>query len=279
MLASLNLFSLVKSKAQARMLALQSIMSNLSDIGFPVRHEGDVNDVIMSVLNHVGEVRCPRGFYLKFSDKSGAELYLQGNFDQELIGFNPHFAGKSKRKVGLTRVIEREASELDGGFHAWANPADENVENSGEYPFIFDVPDFRTIPELQFPQIVDIQLTAFASNDFKIFESEKDFNESQESEIKLASKSFVPTALLAFADSKDEKKNLNDVRPVGQFAGEIKAFELKTNSLTNAEFYWFLVETLGGEVDVVSDPKWIETEPKIGNIVSGQFWLSGRILD
>jgi hypothetical protein len=62
------------------------------------------------------------------------------------------------------------------------------------------------------------------------------------------------------------------------FAGEIKEFELKTNALTNAEFYWFLVETLGGEIDVVSDPKWIEKEPQIGGIVSGQFWLSGKII-
>ncbi|CAN5401441.1 hypothetical protein BH10ACI1_BH10ACI1_12000 [soil metagenome] len=251
-------------------------MSNLSDIGFPVRGEQDVNDVIMSVLGHVSEVRCPRGFYLKFSDKSGAELYLQGDSDQELIGFNPHFAGKSRRKVGLTRSIEREASELDGGFHAWANPSSEDVEISGEYPFVFDVPDFRTIPELQFPHTVEIQLTAFASNDFKIFGDEKEYDESQETEMKYASKSFVPTALLAFPDSEKEDADLKDVRPIGMFAGEIKAFELKTNTLTNEQFYWFLVETLGGEIDVVSDPKWLKKEPNVGGIVSGQFWLSGR---
>ena len=184
-------------------------MSNLSDIGFPVRHEQDVNDVIMSVLDHVSEVRCPNGFYLKFSDKSGAELYLQGNFEQELIGFNPHFAGKSRRTVALTQAIEREASELDGGFHAWANPSGDE----GEYPFVFDVPDFRTVPNLSLSQTVEIQLTAFASNDFKIFADEKAYDESQETEIKCASKSFVPTALLAFADSENEATNLNDVKP------------------------------------------------------------------
>ena len=253
-------------------------MSNLSDIGFPVRGEQDVNDVIMSVLDHVSEVRCPRGFYLKFSDKSGAEIYLQGDLEQELIGFNPHFAGKSRRQVGLTKVIEREASELDGGFHAWANPQNENNFESGDYPFVFDVPDFRTITELNLPKTVEIQLTAFASNDFKIFADEKDYDENQESEIKYSSKSFVPTALLAFPDSEKEMLNLNDVKPIGMFAGEIKEFELKTNTLTNTQFYWFLVETSGGEVDVVSDTKWIEKEPKIGGIVSGQFWLSGRII-
>ncbi|HMS41175.1 MAG TPA: hypothetical protein PKE69_13170, partial [Pyrinomonadaceae bacterium] len=174
-----------------------------------------------------------------------------------------------------TQAIEREASELDGGFHAWANPLTEDVEVSGEYPFVFDMPDFRTVPNLELPQIVEIQLTAFASNDFKIFASETEFDESQESEIKYASKSFVPSGLFT---PDAETKEIVPPRPIGIFAGEIKEFELKTNSLTNAEFYWFLVETLGGEVDVVSDPKWIETEPKIGEIVSGQFWLSGRLL-
>ncbi len=250
-------------------------MSNLSDIGFPVRHEGDVNDVIMSVLNHVGEVRCPRGFYLKFSDKSGAEIYLQGNFDQELIGFNPHYAGKSKRKVALTEAIEREASELDGGFRAWANPSDEANPESGEYTFVFDLPDFRTVPNLQLPQTVEIQLTAFASNDFKVFANEEEFYNSQEDELKIASKSFIPSGL--FTPDADAKE-IVPPRPIGIFAGEIKEVELKTNSLTNAEFYWFLVETLGGEIDIVSDPKWIEQAPKVGGIVSGQFWLSGRII-
>lgn len=252
-------------------------MSNLSDIGFPVRHEADVNEVIMSVLGQVSEVRCPRGFYLKFSDKSGAEIYLQGNHDQELIGFNPHFAGKSRRKVALTKAVEREASELDGGFHAWANPSDEANPESGDYPFVFDLPDFRTVPNLALPQTVEIQLTAFASNDFEMFADEKSYNESQESDLKYAAKSFVPTGLFAF-DAENETVDLSVVRPVGKFSGEIKEFELKTNSLTDAQFYWFLVETLGGEVDVVSDPKWLENEPQIGGIVSGQFWLSGRIL-
>lgn len=251
-------------------------MSNLSDIGFPVRHEQDVNEVIMSVLNHVSEIRCPRGFYLKFSDSSGAEIYLQGNREQELIGFNPHFAGKSRRKVGLTRAIEREASELDGGFHAWANPSSEDVENSGEYPFVFDLPDFRTVPEFNFPKIVEIQMTAFASNDFTVFDSEEDFYNSQEKEPQIASKSFIPSGL--FQPNKEMTETIPP-RPIGIFAGEIKDFELKTNTLTGAQFYWFLVETLGGETDVVSDPKWLTKEPKISGIVNGQFWISAQILN
>jgi len=249
-------------------------MSNLSDIGFPTRSEQDINDMISHVLELAETVPCPQGFYLKFADASGAEIWVQGNFEQELIGFNPHFAGKSRRRVGLTKAIERESSELDGGFHAWAEPGEDKIVDSGEYPFVFDVPDFRTIEKINFPQIREIQLTAFASNDFKIYKSEKDYYDAQDSEPKFASKSFIPSGLF----TPDEEAAASEPpRPIGIFAGEIKEFELKTNELSNEKFHWFLVETLGGEVDVVADAKLISIEPNIGGIVSGQFWLSGKI--
>lgn len=252
-------------------------MSNLSDIGFPTPDEQAVNDMIWHVIEMTSPIHTSHGIYLKFSDESGAEIYLQGNEAQELIGFNPHFAGKSRRKVGLTNKIERDSSELDGGFYGWANPSDKHFENSGEYPFVFDVPDFRTVEIADFPVIKEIQLTAFASNDFKMFSNEKDFSDSQESEAKNASKSFAANGLSALNET-DEVIELNEVRPIGMFTGEIKEFEMRTNKVSGEKFYWFLVETLGGEVDVVCDPKFVTQEPEIGGIVSGQFWLSGKIL-
>jgi hypothetical protein len=251
-------------------------MSNLSDIGFPTPDDQAVNEMIMHVLEHTKPLKTSHGFYLIYSDDSGAEIYLQGNFKEELVGFNPHFAGKSRRKVSLTKQIKRDSSELDGGFHAWANPA-ESAGESGEYPFVFDVPNFRVNEDMFFPQTVEIQLTAFASNDFKIFDGDEDYQKAQESELTYASKMFVPSGLFAF-DEKDGSIDLSVVRPVGTFAGEIKEFELKTNSLSGENFYALLIETLGGEVDVVVDPKFVTQEPKIGGIVSGQFWLSGKIL-
>jgi hypothetical protein len=249
-------------------------MSNLSDIGFPVRGEQDVNDVIMKVLKNVSEIPCPRGSYYKFADASGAAIYLQANASQELIGFNPHFEGKSRRTVCLTETIEKESSELDGAFHAWANPSEENNPESGEYPFVFDVPDFRVNADLSFPQNRQVQLTAFASNEFQVFASERDFYAQQDSELKFAAKSFVPTGLINF--------HIDNTQPplaFGVFTGEIKEFELKTNELTGEKFYWFLVDTLGGEIDVVADAKLVAAEPSVGGYLNGQFWLSGRLAE
>ncbi len=250
-------------------------MSNLSDIGFPVQNEQDVNVLITETIQYVESLKCPQGFYLRFADESGAEIYLQGNNEQELVGFNPHYAGKSRRKVSLEKLIERDSSELDGGFYAWANPKDFETD-TGDYTFVFDVPDFRLSSERRLPQVREIQLTAFASNDFKIFADEKEYSESQQDELKYASKSFVPSGLFAF-DAGDEKSDLNAARPIAIFAGIIKEFELKKNKLSSNNFYWFLVETLGGETDIVADVKLVSTEPQIGGVVSGQFWLSGKL--
>ncbi len=249
-------------------------MSNLSDIGFPVQNEQDVNVLITETIKYVESIRCPQGFYLRFSDESGAEIYLQGNVEQELIGFNPHFDGKSKRKVGLTKIVERDSSELDGGFQAWANPNDN--AKSGEYEFVFEVPDFRTIGEIDFPKISEIQLTAFASNDFKVFSNEVDFYYVQDAETQMLANSFFASGMFL---TRDNTEPIESPRPIGILSGEIKECELKTNKLSGENFYWFLVETLGGEVDVVADVKLVPNEPKIGGIVSGQFWLSGKLVN
>jgi hypothetical protein len=248
-------------------------MSNLSDIGFPVRGEQDVNDVIMKVLETVSEIPAARGAYYKFSDASGAAIYLQANASQELIGFNPHFEGKSRRTVCLTEAIEKESSELDGAFYAWANPSEENNPASGEYPFVFDVPDFRINTNLDFPRNYEVQLTAFASSEFGIFAAEQDYYDSQEAEVKFASKSFIPSGLF----NPEQAEPTQPPLAFAVFTGEIKEFELKTNELTGEKFYWFLVDTLGGEVDVVADPKLVTLEPNVGGYLNGQFWLSGRI--
>ncbi len=86
----------------------------------------------------------------------------------------------------------------------------------------------------------------------------------------------MPSGIFPF-DVEDESLDLNAVRPIAIFAGVIKEFELKKNALSGNNFYWFLVDTLGGETDVVADIKLVPIEPQIGGVVSGQFWLSGKL--
>ncbi|MEZ5345418.1 MAG: hypothetical protein R2681_07680 [Pyrinomonadaceae bacterium] len=254
-------------------------MSNLSDIGFPVKSDKDVNDILMKVMQELTQIPCPpRGFYYLFSDESGAELFLQADSAQDMIGFNPAFWGKSRRQIGLTKGIERDTSELDGAFYGWANPRNkENPGEAGEHQIVFDVPDFRLHEKIVLPKTADVQLTAFASNDFRIFESEDDYFDSQSGEKELPVRSFAASALFGLGQAEE---NAEEIPPQahGMISGEIKEFGIRTNGFTHQPFYWFLIETLGGEIDVVADPKFVTAEPAAGQIISGSFWISGKIL-
>lgn len=64
--------------------------------------------------------------------------------------------------------------------------------------------------------------------------------------------------------------------------GHVLETELKVNEKTGHSFYWALIDTLHGQMDVVVDPNCLKyykcNPPKVGGIIGGTFWLSGRIM-
>jgi hypothetical protein len=247
-------------------------MSNLSDIGFNVTTQEEFQQLLEKAYKSSNQIKIDEGAYSVFTDTSGAELFIQFNKKNELLGANPHYKGKSKRTVCLTNTVERLESELDGAFHCWADPMSENDPDSGAYPFVFDLPDFKTIGQIKFPRNFEIQLTAFAQ-ELSIYDNEKEYNDSQTTDPKFATQSFIPSGLFSFGEEKDP----NPPQATGVFTGIIKQYERKRNELTNEEFYWLLVDTLGGEVDIVADIRFFEKDPVLNGIVQGQFWLSGQL--
>ena len=249
-------------------------MSNFSNIGFNVETEEAFQELLAKAFQLSQPVKISEGSYSVFTDSSGAQLYIQFNDQNECIGANPYFQGKSKRTVCLTATVERTESELDGAFHCWADPSEENYPDSGAYPFVFDLPDFKTIAPIEFPKNLDIQLTAFA-HELSMYESEKAYAESQTSELKFAAQSFIPTGLFSSAEESDP----GPAQASGFFTGLIKQWEHKKNGMTGEAFSWLLVDTLGGEVDVVADSRYFENEPKINGVIQGEFCLSGRLIN
>lgn len=247
-------------------------MSNLSDIGFPTPDEQSVNQIIMQALEGAKVSECPAGLYLTFSDPSGAAIFLQGNFEQELIGFNPHFVGASRRSVMLTRKIERDSSPMDGGFFAEHVRGDDAADDFPSHGFVFDVPDFRAVDGDDFPRLAEIQLTAFGSNDFAVFANFGEYQDAQHSDFEVAVRMFAAVGF-GPGDADDSSP-----RPVAKLAGVVISSEKRTNQTTGADFHAILVDTLGGEIDVVIDPRYVTTDIVPGSIVSGTFWLSGRVV-
>jgi hypothetical protein len=247
--------------------------SHFSTIGLPVKSEDEFLDLARRVVDSATGFDCNEGRYLRWSSPGGAELWLQVDADNDFIGMNPHYAGAARISVGLTARVDRpRGSALDSAFHGWAAPI-ANDPQSGCYPFVFDVPDFQLHQDFHVPGRVEVQIAAFAQ-EVSLFESPEVYSASQEGAIKFASRSFIPSGLFNPPGKDPVPPEANAI-----FTGHVLDVAERWNELTENRFYWALVETLGGEFDVVIDPTLVDTVPKIGGVVSGSFWLSGRLLD
>lgn len=246
--------------------------SNFSTIGLRVASAEDINALVDRISPLAEELAAPSGAYFRWSDPSGAELWLQANANNELIGLNPHYAGRSAVRVGLTaRLPSTGPRELDGSFHAWADPKGD-APDSGCHPFVFDAPDYRLHDELSLPVLKEVQIAAFAS-EIVAFETVAACEASQTGKRKYASRSFIPSGLFTPAGDSTSPPKARAV-----FAGHVLAVEQKINVLTSRAFYWALVDTLGGAYDVVIDPSLLPAVPAVGGVIFGAFWLSGRII-
>ncbi|XOF32520.1 MAG: hypothetical protein ACL93V_10815 [Candidatus Electrothrix sp. YB6] len=248
--------------------------SDLSDIGFDVNNEEAFYELIEKAYGKATSIKADKGTYFLYSDSSGAELWIQISKANQLVGVTPYYKGTGRRTVCLSENVYRKENELDGAFYSWADPADKDDPESGVYPFVFDVPNHNSLGDVLLPQDIEIQLSAFAQ-EVRYYENEEKFEKQQKGEAKWASQSFVSSGLF-HPDEKSTPKKPPEA--FGIFSGIIKQTEKKKNELTGQEFQWMLVDTLGGEVDVLADLTFFNTEPKVGGVVQGQFWLTGQLL-
>ncbi|RMG40631.1 MAG: hypothetical protein D6732_03155 [Methanobacteriota archaeon] len=57
------------------------------------------------------------------SSECGAELWLQTDANNELVGMTPFFAGDARIRVRLVaRVARPDDTPLEGAFYGWAAP-------------------------------------------------------------------------------------------------------------------------------------------------------------
>jgi hypothetical protein len=246
--------------------------SHFSAIGLPVdSHDDFVAFAEQAALTaEVFGVRAGR--YLRWASPSGAELWLHLDRRGGLVSAQPHFSGPASVRVRLTgRVSQPDDTELEGSFHGWADPDSDELE-SGAYPFVFSAPDFQAYSDLAVPSVATVQIAAFA-HEVTVYASEEAYDEAQEGEVRFASRSFFPSG--TFMPLGEE----GPPQPFALFTGHVIGSGAGVNELSGFPFHWATVETLGGTYDVVLDPALLGEVPPVGVVLSGSFWLSGRLTE
>ena len=243
------------------------MVNHFSTVGIPVSSEADFMKYANLVFESGKKVKAPGGTYLLLKMGNGIELWGQLNTQGEMIGLNPHYEGTAVSTIRLLeRVEDPTDTVLDGRVHSEAEPG---KDGTFAYPFVFDMPNIAA-QKIKYPVIREVQLAAFA-HELSVYANEEEYNNGQETEAKFASEFFIPSGLFG-GDGEGGPSSM------GLFGGRVLAAEKLRNPYSDAYFYYAKVKTLGGEFDVVADPELVTEEIREGNIISGSFWLTGKLI-
>jgi len=247
--------------------------SQFSTIGFSITSGEDLAALATRVADRAERISTPRGDYLRWSPPSGEQLWLQISPAGDAMGMSAHFAGKSSIRIAVEAKVARPShTPLDGTFLAWANPP-AGAETGGDYPFAFDCPDAATHLTLPLPATVTAQMAAFAQ-ELSLYDSPGAYAASQAAAgATNASRSFIPSGLISPTGTP-----VTPPEPHALIAGHVLEASTQVNTVSGLPFVWALVESVGGTFDVVIDPALLARSPEPGDVLSGWFWLSGRLL-
>jgi hypothetical protein len=247
--------------------------TNWSDLGFQVQNGSELEGLARKCHQNGRASRCSQGLYIVWALGSGIEVWAQLNKREELIGLNPHFAGKTRLSAGLMERITRHGFPMDGGFRAVAQPYGSDPIR-GVFPFIFDVPDFLLQHELAVPAIHSVQLAAFAQQ-CALYLNEADMAaRTARMALTLTPHTFLPMGLRG-----ENGEPLAEPLPSAMFCGPVLDASLSTNPISKTQFWWLKVQSAAGEVDVVADAELLPRGARSGMLLQCTAWLSGRVMN
>ena len=245
--------------------------TNWSDLGFTAHSGADLETLARKCHQNGKAARCAQGMYIVWTLGQGIEVWAQLNPREELIGLNPHFAGKTRLSAGLTERVTRANLPMDGGFRVLAQPYGEDPIR-GAFAFVFDVPDFLLHAEVRLPAIRTVQLAAFAQQ-CALFQNDADFEaRTRRLAVKLTQETFLAVGLRG-----TDRELLAEPLPSAMFCGPVLDAARLGNPFSKAPFWWLKVRTAAGEVDVVADPELLPHGAHTDTILQCTAWLSGRL--
>ena len=234
--------------------------SHFPCIGIALKPRGLV-DLVDQVVGSGHRTTTPHGDYVSWNAGMGPEVwvYLDGMNFRDMA---PHFSGVSRIRCRLDKELHRENQDPQQvALQGWVGD---------DYPIVFDCPDYYVQGALSFPHECEVQFALFPEQ-VSAFGDKREFEESQrDRRMKFAPQSFTPSGLFVFGEGPPRSEVMA--------SGEVVSAKTMTNPLTQSQFVAVQFKTFGGVFDLVffGEEEWRRLRP--GNIIMGEFWISGRIL-
>ncbi|MDQ6650767.1 MAG: hypothetical protein M3Z02_11740 [Actinomycetota bacterium] len=195
-----------------------------------------------------------------WTDPSGARFSVQVSNEPALVGSRPSYAGRTRLPFRAVRWVREDTVVGD------VLAGDEVV-----YPLAVEIENPVAARRLDLAEVVAVAVTAFAEV-LTVHADETAFRTAQTAEPRFAAQSLVPSGLVS-ADGAPR-----DPRAEILMNGRVGAALPRRNGHTGRTFWHAAVRTLGGDLDVVAAPEQVPDGLALGNIVSGSFWVVGRLV-
>jgi len=248
----------------------------LSSIGFKLHSAEDSWQLATVVAEKGRRVATADGNYVVLTTDCGSELWAKLDGENRPYAISPHFAGRAKSQVLLTQRIRYNDRPLDGRLLGWVNPSQGTFGLGGppgDYPLLFEAPDYAFYTFMEVPCTVTVQMAAFAQ-DIEIFANLAAYENR-------ADKTWPAETLLASGAAGLHGYQRGDKSPHANEAfinGLVMASQTFENPLTHGYFQWAGIRVMGGYFDVCVDAGLLDAPLAAGQIISGNFWISGRLV-
>jgi len=248
----------------------------LSSIGFTLYSAEESWQLATVVAEKGRRVGTADGNYVVLTTECGSELWAKLDSENRPYAILPHFAGQARSQILVTQRIRYNDRPLDGRLLGWINPSQGTFGFGGppgDYPLLFEAPDYAYYTFMEVPCTVTVQLAAFAQN-IDVFSSVEDYDSRPE-------KTWPSETLLASGAAGLHGYQRGDANPHANEAfitGIVEATQSQENPLTHGQFQWMRVKVMGGYFDVCIDSALMKGSVAPGSVISGNFWLSGRLV-
>ncbi|MGH2349865.1 MAG: hypothetical protein ACRDFT_10440 [bacterium] len=247
--------------------------SHFACIGFPVT---DVEEYWALARRAAAEglrMETPNGGALvRWAVGNGPEVWAQIDPAGDLVGAAPFFSTNISFKISVTGSGEDPDEHMDGWVDGWLEPSEEDEPYSGVFPLRINLVDFALSSRrlTQFPALHTVELAALA-HEADLYEDEAAYKAAPGEVFRLPAQSFVSTA----HSSVDEPQPFAEATALA--SGIIREAARMTNPASDATFWRAALATQGVTLPVFVAPGDLSGPVRAGQILSGGFWLLGRL--
>lgn len=239
--------------------------SHLSDIGFLINEDTFYDDMVEIFETHIEkssrEISIGEKSYLVIYIDKDIEFWLPIGEGKTIdpTNFELHYNTHRWEEISNPEWIAKTADGLQGVLNVWGG------EES--FPININIPNAIFLSSFTEEIRYLGQMACFVEN-IDVFNDVESFQKANEG---FSEMSFIPTG--AFKTDDDENFEQDATAWIN---GIVEKIDKKINSYTTKEYLHILVKCFGMKFDLLVDPDSVG-EIKVGDIVSANIWISGKI--